>query len=279
MRLVDAYKVDAFTTTPFTGNTAGVVPDAKGLTDREMQLIAREMNVSETAFLLPPTLESADMRLRYFTPASEIKLCGHATIATFHLLQEQGRLAAPRLKLQTNVGVVDIEARDGEVWMASDPVTTRPSPVPAARVAQLLGTDRVADPLLVKGMLFATVPSLKAMAALQPDMAAIAREAPDGLAVISFETSAPDVLTRMRFFIPSLGIPEDPVTGSAHMALAGYLLRLGRIASPATFVGEQGSEMGKPGRVRVEVGGDAADPRVRIAGRAVTVLEGKLRLP
>src|SRR5438067_13631590 len=107
MRTLAAYKVDAFTTEPFTGNPAGVVPHADGLSDRDMQRIAREMNLSETAFVLPSAAPGAAMRLRYFTPATEVPLCGHATVATFHLLAELGTLRAPTaLRIETKAGVL-----------------------------------------------------------------------------------------------------------------------------------------------------------------------------
>ena len=283
MRKLEAYKVDAFTTTPFTGNAAGVVPDAKGLTEREMQQIAREMNVSETAFLLPPTQKGADVKLRYFTPTSEIKLCGHATIATFALLDELSRLPKPKLKLETNVGILDIEVKEGVVWMASDPIVIEKAPVSDAEVARLLGTPSVSDVWLVKGKLFALVPGLKAMEALKPDLPAIAKlyreRKIDGFVPVSLETLDRANLTHIRYFVPGVGIDEDPVTGTAHMALAGYLLKLGKLATPARFVGEQGSFCGRAGTVIVEAEGDARDPRVRIGGRAVVSLEGALRLP
>lgn len=312
MRRIEAYKVDAFTTTPYAGNPAGVVPDAKGLTEREMQQIAREMNVSETAFLLPATKPGADLKLRYFTPRSEVDLCGHATVATFHVLSSTGRLPKPKLKLETNVGILDIEVVDGTIWMQSDRVVIEPSPLGPAEVAQLLGTKHVADAMIVKRKLFATVPGLKAMESLRPDLPAIARlyeeQGIDGVVPVSFETQDRANLTHIRYFVPGVGIDEDPVTGTAHMALAGYLLRLGKIATldassgprprrvpgaPARFTGEQGAFCGRPGTVIVEVEGDANDgagqgsgfalaaaagPRVRIGGRAVVSFEGALRL-
>ena len=283
MRRIEAYKVDAFTTTPFSGNPAGVVPDAKGLTEGEMQQIAREMNVSETAFLLPPAKAGADVRLRYFTPTSEIRLCGHATVATFHVLSSTGRLASARTKLETAAGVLDVEVVDGMVWMSSDPVVVEDAPVGVDAVAKLLGTERASDPLLVKRMLFCTLPGLKALESVKPDLPAIARfyheRQIDGVVAVSFETQDKANLTHIRYFVPAVGIDEDPVTGAAHMALAGYLLRLGKIRTPARFTGEQGAFCGRPGVVTIEADGDARDPRVRIGGRAVVSLEGSLWLP
>lgn len=294
MLQIEAYKVDAFTTTPFSGNAAGVVPVAAGLGDAQMQAMAREMNVSETGFLTPPTQPGAHHRLRYFTPTSEIRLCGHATVAMFHLLAETRRIPVPyRGKLETGVGILDVEVRAGpEVYLTSDPIVVEPSPLPKERVAQLLGLgEEQVSPkgepiLLVKGMLFATVAGLKAMETMQPDLRGIAEEhrrhGIDGVVPVSLETRDPQSLTHIRYFVPGVGIDEDPVTGAAHMSLAGYLLRIGRLdlsSGRARFVGEQGDFCGRPGRVVVEVEGTPETPTVRIGGRAVTSFAGAFRLP
>lgn len=287
MRELAAFKVDAFTTKAYGGNPAGVVPEAAGLTDAQMQAIAREMNVSETAFVLPPTVAGADLRLRYFTPTIETRLCGHATIASFHLLCSTGRLPpAGRWKLQTNVGVLDIEVRDGpEVWMSSDPIVHAPSPFTAAEVAALLGLEQgdASDPMVVKRKLLVTVSGLKAMERIRPDLPAIARayreRDVDGIVAVSLETYAPTSRTHIRYFVPGAGIDEDPVTGTAHMALAGYLAKLGILPTPARFVGEQGRFCGRAGEVVVEAEGARDALRVRIGGRAVTVLSGTMLAP
>lgn len=280
--MLEAYKVDAFTTEPYTGNIAGVVPRAEGLTDAQMQRIAREMNVSETAFVLPPTERGAHMRLRFFTPASEIRMCGHATVASFHLLAEKGVLKAPaKVALQTNVGILEVDVRaDGQVFLSSDTLASERSPLARADIARMLGVpakDVLDDGLVVRRTLFVKVSGLRAMREMRPDMAAIKAEYHrlDGLVPISLETSGPDVLTRMRFFAPGLGIDEDPVTGTAHMGLVAYLRALGVVGEKARFVGEQGHECGRPGRVSVEADG----ARVLVGGRAVTVLRGQMQVP
>ena len=289
MRRLDAYKVDAFTTTPYAGNAAGVVPDAEGLGERQMGAIGREMGVSETAFILPPDAPGAAMRLRYFTPTEEIPLCGHATIATFHLLAEMGRLRPPaRVALQTGAGVLDVEVREGpEVWMASEPLVAEKPPLAAVHVAELLGVAPEAllpEPsLVVSRKLFVPVRGLKALEAMRPQRRAMAedcrRHGLEGIVPVSFETFGGDALTHVRFFAPAVGIDEDPVTGTAHMGLAAYLVSLGRLRPPARFVGEQGHFVGRPGRVMVEVEGTPDALRVRVGGRAVTVLSGSMLAP
>ena len=280
--MLDAYKVDAFTTEPYTGNIAGIVPKAEGLSDAQMQRIAREMNVSETAFVLAASERGAHLRLRYFTPSSEIRLCGHATIAAFHVLVEQGALEAPaKVALQTNVGVLDVDVRaDGRVFLSADSLASEPSPLSRADVGALLGLperDVLDVGAVIRRTLFVKVAGLRAMREMRPDLAAIkaAYDRFDGIVPVSLETSGPDVLTRMRFFAPGLGIDEDPVTGTAHMGLVAYLRLLGVIGEKARFVGEQGHECGRPGRVSVEADG----AHVLVGGHAVTTMRGTVRTP
>lgn len=290
MRTLDAYKVDAFTEHAYAGNPAGVVPDADGLTEAQMRAIAREMNLSETAFVLRPTVGDADLRLRYFTPTAEIPLCGHATIGALHLLAEEGRIRAPcTVRAQTNVGVLPVEVRDdGRVFLESERLAYAPSPVPSDALAQLLGVPRASllddgpGPLLVSRKLFVPVNGLATMGALRPDMDGIAQLADlgiEGVAPVSFETRSPDALTHIRFFAPALGIDEDPVTGTAHMGLAGYLLKAGRMHVKCVFLGEQGEFTGRAGCVEVLVEGTLDAPHIRIGGRAVTTLRGKMLAP
>lgn len=293
MRALDACKVDAFTTTPLTGNISGVVPDAAGLSEAEMQAIAREMNVSETGFVLPSSAKGADLRLRFFTPTSEVKLCGHATVASFHLLVERGRVKPPaRLMVETGAGVLPVDVREGgEVLLTSDPVVIEPSPFTPQETARLLGiSEKDLHPslpiLLVKRKLLVPLAGLKAMDALKPDMPAIARarheKNVDGIVPLSLETFSHDARTHIRYFVPGVGIDEDPVTGTAHMSLGGYLVHTGQIdlsRGPVRFIGEQGHFLKRPGQVVVEIEGDPRNPTVRAGGRAVTTLSGVLRLP
>lgn len=281
-----AYKVDAFTDRAYGGNPAGVVPDAASLTEAQMRAIAREMNLSETAFLLPPTSPAADLRVRFFTPTSEIPLCGHATIASFHLLRELGRIGPGVTRLETNVGVLPVEVRaDGRAFLQSDPLTFAPSPATDAELARLLGVAReevLPGARLVRGKLIAPVRGLKTLETAKPDFRGILALAPkgvQGLAPLSYETRTRGPLTHVRYFAPSVGIDEDPVTGTAHIALGGYLVEAGKIGVPAAFVGEQGDFCGRPGLVEVEVSGTRDAPVVRVGGRAVTVLRGTMAVP
>jgi trans-2,3-dihydro-3-hydroxyanthranilate isomerase len=286
MRWIEALKVDAFTDRAYAGNTAGVVPGSDGLTDAQMQAVAREMNLSETAFVLSPTVAGADLKLRYFTPTTEVPLCGHATVGALHALVEAGRLRAPaQLRVETNAGVLPLEVRDGPtVFLTSPDMPVRPSPLAADELARLLGAEAAALSALlqVNDDVCVTLRGLDALAKLRPDMDRLAeacrRAGLQGVVAVSEETRSPEARTHIRYFVPAVGIPEDPVTGVAHMELARYLLATGRLDAPARFTGEQGDSVGRPGQVLVEVDGTREAPVVRVGGRAVTVLRGEMRV-
>lgn len=285
--------VDAFTKTPGAGNRAGVVLDAAGLDAAAMQRIAATVGVSETAFLLSRPGERT-VRLRYFAPLEEIPFCGHATVATFHLLAEQGVLGGPgAYRLECPVGTLDVEVEQGgRVWISTPRVPFTESPVPLEKLMSLVGGTvemvdrslpvlrsghRVLVPMLRREDVWSLAPRGGAIdAALRP-------HGMSGLYVFTRETREPGSVAHSRYFVPGAGIPEDPVTGSAAGPLGRYLVEQGVLALPAgggTVRAriEQGDAIGKPGRVDVEITGRAGLPeKVRISGVAVTVLEGSLR--
>jgi predicted PhzF superfamily epimerase YddE/YHI9 len=237
-------QVNAFTDRPFAGNPAAVclLPSER---DAEwMQLVAREMNLAETAFLVR---EGRDFQLRWFTPTVEVDLCGHATLASAHALWEDGH-----------------ERRDGLIWL--DFPSTPPTPAePPAELRDGLGVSlryvgRTPFDYLVE------VDGEAAVRALAPDLGVLARLPVRGVIVTGrAESAGQDFVS--RFFAPAAGVPEDPVTGSAHCALTPYwAAKLGR----SELVGYQASPRG--GIVRVRITGD----RVQLGGHAVTVMRGEL---
>lgn len=300
MKSVTIKQVDAFTTVPFCGNPAGVVSAAAGLSAPEMQKIANEMNLSETTFVLPPTDPKADFWVRYFTPRSELAVAGHPTIATTHVLIEEGKIALDKKQrqiwLETGVGVlpVDIEVYgDGRYTISMSLAVPKFGTVAAGpeELAAMLGTDsgaidgRYPAQKVSTGIYWLIVPltTLQAVRNLRPDLGAITalsqREKIVGITVFTTETENPDCDVHVRTFAPIEGVVEDPVCGTGNSCVGAYIAensvlpwnRELRIAS------EQGLEIGRPGRVSVKVEGKpGAITRVQISGEAVTVLTGQI---
>jgi len=260
MRLL---QIDAFTADPFRGNPAAVC-----LLDGErdaswMQSVAAEMNLSETAFVFP---QQDGYSLRWFTPAVEVALCGHATLASAHSLWEEGLLGATEVaRFHTKSGLLTAE-RKGD-WIELDfPATREETSEPPDGLLESLG---VSDPVYVGRNKFdylVEVASEKVLRALAPDHARLRRIPVRGVIVTS-RAAGGNVDFVSRFFAPGSGVDEDPVTGSAHCCLTPYWAsRLGK----SEMVGFQASARG--GIVRVRLAGD----RVQLAGRALTVLRGDL---
>ncbi|SFU77087.1 PhzF family phenazine biosynthesis protein [Alicyclobacillus macrosporangiidus] len=298
MREVLVYHVDAFTDRRFGGNPAGVVPDATSLTHEDMQNIARELNLSETAFLVPDQ-PSGGHRIRYFTPTSEIDFCGHATIGTSWVLAtEYGwKTSASGISFHTNVGVIPVEwvlNQEGDaetVFMRQVPPRVRSTEVSPDEIARIVGIH-VSDidanypiRLAYTGNWHLLVPvrSRTAIDAAQPHLNELAemnmkqQAATTHLFTFAEDGDPYDMYT--RDFGPAVGIPEDPVTGAANGALAGYLVLEGILNAEQTHSLRmaQGHAMGRPGMVLVNiVPGDA--PQIRVGGAAVITVTGRLRL-
>jgi len=255
-------QVDAFTDTPFAGNPAAVclLPEARD--EGWMQDVAREMNLSETAFLHP---EGDAYRLRWFTPVVEVALCGHATLASAHVLWQDQRLPPDQeAKFHTQSGLLTAQRRDG--WIELDFPAT-----PAARAPAPAGlTDALgAKARWVGRSNFDYLVELESedhVRALEPDFASLERVDARGVMVTSRATTRGyDFVS--RFFAPRVGVREDPATGSAHCALAPFWSeRLNKTEMTAYQASPRG------GVVRVRLNG----PRVVLGGQAVTVLRGQL---
>ncbi|HLM96118.1 MAG TPA: PhzF family phenazine biosynthesis protein [Acidimicrobiales bacterium] len=256
---MDLTVVDSFTDRPFAGNPAAVaVVDAFPDEDR-MQTVAREMNLSETAFVVPRPDGAHD--LRWFTPLVEVDLCGHATLAAAHVLGGAGRF-------HTRSGeLVCTPAPQGwiEMDLPADPYTLEAPPL---STASALGVDASSVTAFARARidLLVELADADTVRALRPDLAAVAALGSRCVIVTAVgDTTGVDCVSRV--FGPNVGIPEDPVTGSAHCALAGYWGdRLGR----DELVGEQASARG--GVVRMRRAGE----RVVIGGQAVTVSQVRL---
>ncbi len=257
--------VDAFTDAPFSGNPAAVcvLPGARD--EKWMQQVAREMNLSETAFLHP---EDGAYRLRWFTPATEVALCGHATLASSHVLWETGAAKSDEtLKFNTKSGLLTAK-RDKE-WIELDfPATPAAPDAPPTNLLEALGV-RAKMVARNKFDYVVEVASEKIVRNLTPDIALLSTVEVRGVIVTAVATT-PGFDFVSRFFAPKVGVPEDPVTGSAHACLAPYWeARLGK----SDMLAYQASPRG--GMLRVGVRGD----RVLLGGKAVTIMKGDLVVP
>jgi trans-2,3-dihydro-3-hydroxyanthranilate isomerase len=303
-RTFQFYQADVFTDVPFGGNPVAVIPDAAGLTDLELQQIAREMNLSETVFVFPPSDPAAVVKIRIFTPTQEIPFAGHPVIGTFFVLGTLKRLALrepmTRVLQECNLGLfpVDIHVKDGRI---AHVVMSQPQPqfleIVESRedlfsIARALGVARqqITDtkwPVQVvsTGLPVMIVPirTLTAVRSIVPDVSAIAelcqQYGANGIMTFSTMTVEQQATVHTRMFAPLIGIIEDPATGSASGALGAYLLQHGVVdVAPLTeIIAEQGYEIERPSRILIQVESeDDAIQTVKIGGQAVMVLEGTL---
>jgi PhzF family phenazine biosynthesis protein len=255
-------QIDAFTHRPFAGNPAAVCLLGEPPEDSWMQLVAREMNLSETAFLLP---RDGAFGLRWFTPTVEVDLCGHATLASAHFLWEQGHLHADQpARFHTRSGLLTAEKQG--TWIEMDFPATPAEPDASAVVLESALRIKACYVGRTRFDYLVEASSEEVVRALKPDFEGLGRLKARGVIVTS-RASGSDYDYVSRFFAPAFGINEDPVTGSAHCCLGPFWKeRLGR----DDLIGFQASARG--GFVRTRCVGD----RVRISGQAVTVLRGQL---
>ena len=263
---IPIYQVDAFTSEPFKGNPAAVCLLGAPADEAWMQHVAAEMNLSETAFPVPRSDGGFD--LRWFTPAVEVELCGHATLATAHVLWETGSLAADSAaRFHTASGLLTAVREDERI--ALDFPANPPEPVvPPSGLLDALGVG----PSYVGRTRFDYLVDVEKESAVReaaPDLTGLRRLGVRGVMITARSNNdAFDFVS--RFFAPGAGVDEDPVTGSAHCALAPYW---GRLLDRDEVVGYQASARG--GVVHCRIVGD----RVLLSGQAVTVLRGELLDP
>lgn len=303
-RRLQFYQADVFTNQPFGGNPVAVFPDADGLTDLELQQIAREMNLSETVFVLPPTDKAAVVKVRIFTPTQEIPFAGHPIIGTFFVLGTLNRLALKdpltRVLQECNLGLfpVDIHTCNGAIERV---VMSQPSPQfldvidePEAlfSIARSLGITkalitetRFPVQVVSTGLPVIIVPvrTLTAVRSIVPDVAAIAdlsqQYGANGMMAFSTMTVEQSSTVHTRMFAPLIGIVEDPATGSASGALGAYLVQQGVVdIGPMTEItAEQGYEIDRPSRILIRVDSDDdVIQSVTVGGQATMVVEGTL---
>jgi trans-2,3-dihydro-3-hydroxyanthranilate isomerase len=291
-------QVDVFTDRLFGGNPLAVFLDGRGLADREMQAIAREMNLSETTFVLPPTRPGCAARVRIFTPVREVPFAGHPTIGTTWVLATEGRLGdGTAATLEEGIGPVSVEL-DGDpkrpsfVWMRHREPSFGPAVSDRPGVAAALGLDET-DLCPRAPICTGTTGSVFLYVALR-DRAAVDRAVLDVTVmrrafgdaplpgVFVFAAERPSSAYSRMFAPHTSGVPEDPATGSASGPLAAYLVQHGLLVpgDPTQIVSEQGTKMGRPSFVHMRLRArDGAVRDIRVGGGVVAVLDGRLRIP
>ncbi len=294
------YQIDSFTKEKFKGNPAGVVINADGLSDRQMQLIAREMKNSETAFLFSPDNGDCDGVIRYFTPETEVPTCGHATIGAMYAKAIEDNLDSCILRYRTKIGVLPFEIRkehgDYQVMMTQgkfelSPVIDTITSKKIMAALQLETSDldekcpiQIASTGHSKVMI--GIRDRKKLNSLNPDFYVLAALSKiincNGYFVFTFDSDTREILTHGRMFAPAIGINEDPVTGNANGPLGGYLIQNKIVAyadNHFEFYCQQGEKMDRPGVIHVKVKIDNGIPvLIQIKGDAVVIFRTEMEL-
>ncbi|TLZ43370.1 MAG: PhzF family phenazine biosynthesis protein [Methanobacteriota archaeon] len=300
-RFFDFWRVDVFTDTPLTGNPLAVIHRGAGLSPAEMLGIAREMNLSETTFVFPPSNPSANYRNRIFTPEGEIPFAGHPSIGTAYVAALEGLVPHPDgssiIYQELEIGVLPLEliCEGGQVKKV---IMTQGEPVLGAEVKSVealakalgvrvrdIGPNGLVPQVAATGIPSLQVPlrSLDVVKRLDPDARALRKvlsKFGEHLVCYAFslEAIAPDAAVHARGFVPERGI-EDPATGSAAGACGAYLAAKGKLPAP-TFIVEQGMEIHHASRIEVSVETEDGKPKgIRVGGQTVPLIRGSLRLP
>lgn len=299
MKKILIYQIDSFTTEKFKGNPAGVVINADGLSDENMQAIAKELNNSETAFIFSSTNNpDIDYTIRYFTPSIEVPSCGHATIAALYAKALEDNLNSCILRISTKIGILPVEVEktdhDYQITMTQGAFTLSPAfgDMITEQILSALGLNfsdleencpvQIASTGHSKVMI--GIKSRKKLNQLHPDMISLMKLSNEigcnGYFVFTFDSDDENILTYGRMFAPAIGIAEDPVTGNANGPLGGYLVQNKLVNYENDyfeFNGRQGEQINRPGMVNVKVTVNNGLPeQVKIKGNAVPIFKTTL---
>jgi len=296
------FQVDAFTNTRFHCNPATVVLDADGQSDATLQGVAREFSHAEVAFVFAASGPDHDVRLRFFNAHKEAPFVGHATVAAHAVLLALGRRGPGICRQHSGTGIIEVRAGAGQAsadaqtlieFRQTVPELETPLPfkttlrvaealrLPATQLHEIMpariarkGSSRLLVPIADSRGLDTLAPNADTLVSLGNELGA------DGFFVFALNRNSDELSTDSRMFCPALGIPEDPVSGNAHAMLASYLWDLGQLSKTSTaFVGHQGRQMKRPGRVSVKLEVDQGSlVAAHIGGLAVIVSEGTLAL-
>jgi len=294
------YQIDAFTKELFGGNPAGVVANADGLTEQQMQKIARELNNSETAFILSPVDDSHNVWVRFFTPTAEVPICGHATVSAHYVRALENNYDTCTVVQKTGAGILPVEIikenGDYKIIMTQGKIEFEEpfyddikKQIAAALNIKISDYDeRCAVQVVSTGhsKVMVGIKSRTMLDSLKPDMTALAQISKlikcNGFFVFTFDSEEPGILTKGRMFAPAIGINEDPVTGNANGPLGAYIVKHKLAPNDGqlfAFKGKQGEAINRPGTVEVSVEIDNGEPvKVKIGGFANVVFKTEIEL-
>lgn len=293
------YLLDVFTNQPFGGNPLAVFPNADHLSTEQMQRLTKELNLSESVFLLKPSKADADFKMRIFTPGKELPTAGHPTIGTAFLLLKELNIqpkGKTHLNLEQAIGDIHVSFKETD-GIYSDIMMRQPLPkfqqtfTDKLFVASLLSIKQedILDDFPCRivncGNPFLIVPvkTLQSMGHLKLKQELYYQILDEvditGIMAFSLETSDANIITHSRMFAPQLGVPEDPATGSAHGPLAAYLYNYQMADITVLAVGEQGIEMGRPARIKMQIEEtEGKISAVRVGGESVIMGKGSIRI-
>ncbi len=295
MKFYTVYQIDAFTKEKFKGNPAGVVLNADGLNEEQMQAIARELNNSETAFLFQPDGDDCDGIIRYFTPGTEVPTCGHATIASLYAMAVEKNLGDKLIRMKTKIGVLPLEIKkienDYKLFMTQGKIEfgnmiegkLRDRLLSALGISKIEMDKNCPIQIVSTGhsKVMIGIKSIAKLNALKPNYSALADLSQiikcNGYFVFTFDTGKSDILTCGRMFAPAIGINEDPVTGNANGPLGAYLVNHKLVKTNGSefyFKGLQGEVINRTGIIEVFVKIENDEPiQIKIGGEAVVVFK------
>ncbi|MDD3225744.1 MAG: PhzF family isomerase [Clostridium sp.] len=292
------YQVDSFTKKKFTGNPAGVITNADGLTDYEMQKIAKELNNSETAFIFSSDKQEYDVHIRFLTPTNEVPICGHATIAAHYVRAVKNGLNTSRIYHKTGAGIlpVDIikENEDYKIVMTQGKIEFG-SIIDGTNKEELLSALNIKNSDLLENYeiqivstghskVMVGIKSAETLNKLHPNYEALSKLSEiiecNGYYVFTVDPKKNDILIHGRMFAPAIGINEDPVTGNANGPLGAYLVHHNLVNhndSLFKFKAKQGEAIKRPGIIEVEVKIKDTEPvEVKVSGNAVIVFQSEI---
>ena len=276
VRKYNLYQIDSFTKEKFTGNPAGVITNADGLNDEEMQKIAREINNSETAFIFSSNGSEYDAHIRFFTPRNEVPICGHATIAAHYARAIENKLDTSRVFHKTGAGILPVDGINKEKLLKA--LNIKESDLIENYKIQIVSTGHSKVMIGIK-----SINTLHSLELNYDELSKLSKIINcNGYYVFKMDSNDADILVHGRMFAPAIGINEDPVTGNANGPLGAYLVHYNFVKhnnSSLKFKAKQGEAINRSGIIEVEVKIEDNEPtEIKISGDAVVIFKSELVL-